>query len=302
MSIGGFTTSDIGDPRSGEASYAGTSSVAGTAQQMGRDVQDVADAMDYYQSVMSAADESNMSLDNERLASALALASMPQQAAPTAAEAEAGLLNMLQTQRINELSGMMTPVNFGRTGGNIGVLENLAMRAGQAPKPAGGFFSNMPSFLGTAARAIGEKSSMAMYDDIVNKGYIPQYDAAGQIVATINPETGQYGVGSVEARIADYDSGISERDEPEELTMTSLQDVQADLPEAVQASIAPTPASSGRYYRRTLLDDAPQVYGGLLTGQTPMDFERMNRDFRISGATYPEYFQDPYDMEGYTLL
>ena len=38
MSFGGGSTSDIGDPRSGEATYAGTSSVAGTAEQMGRDV------------------------------------------------------------------------------------------------------------------------------------------------------------------------------------------------------------------------------------------------------------------------
>ena len=43
-----------------------------------------------------------------------------------------------------------------------------------------------------------------MYEDIVNKGYIPQYDAAGQIVATRNPKTGQLGRGSVESRIAGY--------------------------------------------------------------------------------------------------
>lgn len=40
-----------------------------------------------------------------------------------------------------------------------------------------------------------------MASDIINKGYTPIFDRAGNIVATRNPETGQLGAGSVEARI-----------------------------------------------------------------------------------------------------
>ena len=40
-----------------------------------------------------------------------------------------------------------------------------------------------------------------MASDIINKGYTPIFDRVGNIVATRNPETGQFGVGSVEARI-----------------------------------------------------------------------------------------------------
>ena len=40
-----------------------------------------------------------------------------------------------------------------------------------------------------------------MASDIIDKGYTPIFDRAGNIVATRNPETGQLGAGSVEARI-----------------------------------------------------------------------------------------------------
>ena len=40
-----------------------------------------------------------------------------------------------------------------------------------------------------------------MASDIINKNYTPIFDRAGNIVATRNPETGQLGAGSVEARI-----------------------------------------------------------------------------------------------------
>jgi len=313
MSFGGGSTSDIGDPRTGEATYAGTSSVAGTAQQMGRNVDDVAAAMDYYQSVMDMADENNIAIDNQRLASEMAAASMPQQAAPSQADIEAGLLSMqgqiadLQRQnRIADLAGVMTPVNFARTGavGNISSLENLAMRAGLAPKPSSqGFASMMPSFLSAAGSKIGQMATSAMYNDVVEKGYIPQYDSVGQIVATINPETGQYGRGSVPARIAGYEAPQeSDSQAIPEPTVKTLEEKQQTEP--VSSGIQPyMPITSGdMYYRRTLLDEAPQFTSGLFGDITPQEYEAMNREFLRSGATSPAYFQDPYDLTGYSVL
>ena len=56
----------------------------------------------------------------------------------------------------------------------------------------------------------------------------------------------------------------------------------------------------GAYARMGLLDQPPQ---GLLdvSGQ-PYDFDAANRAFRMATATRPEYYSDPYDLTGYTLL
>lgn len=56
----------------------------------------------------------------------------------------------------------------------------------------------------------------------------------------------------------------------------------------------------GAYARLGLLDRPPE---GLLTvGGEPYDFEAANRAWRLQSATRPEYFKDPYNLEGYTLL
>ena len=58
--------------------------------------------------------------------------------------------------------------------------------------------------------------------------------------------------------------------------------------------------TSGRFLRLGLLDQPIDTYGGLLAGQDPAAFEAMNMAFRR--PTNVEYFQDPYDMTGYTLI
>ncbi len=53
----------------------------------------------------------------------------------------------------------------------------------------------------------------------------------------------------------------------------------------------------GAYARMGLLDTMPD---GLL--EFMPDFARQNRAFRMQSATRPSYFQDPYDLRGYSLL
>ena len=53
----------------------------------------------------------------------------------------------------------------------------------------------------------------------------------------------------------------------------------------------------GAYARTGLLDTMPD---GLL--EFMPDFARQNKAFRMGSATRPEYFQDPYDLGGYSLL
>ena len=221
--------------------------------------------------------------------------------------------------RMTTVTGMGTqPSGFAQPLGTAGAmtmssLDQLGRRAGGS-----GAFAQTPS---SRANQFGSSMAAAMYSDIADKGYIPQYDSRGQIVATINPETGQYGKGSVEARI-----DFNNPDTQEELQY--LQSIGVDIPQRMSVSDdepqvfgAPagqsTPAAKKEeekkkraviaaggtpMYRLTLLDEAPQMYGGLLADQTAADFNRMNRDFRLSGATYPEYYTDPYSMEGYSIL
>ena len=54
---------------------------------------------------------------------------------------------------------------------------------------------------------------------------------------------------------------------------------------------------TGAYARMGLLDTMPE---NLL--EFMPNFAEQNRAFRMGSATRPEYFQDPYDLRGYTLL
>lgn len=84
------------------------------------------------------------------------------------------------------------------------------------------------------------------------------------------------------------------------------EDLNACRLAPMERTVAAT--TPGEAYARTgLLDVAPE---GLMGFQqrygagfgTPMDFEAANLAFRRQGATYPEYFQTPPKLDGYTLL
>lgn len=74
-----------------------------------------------------------------------------------------------------------------------------------------------------------------------------------------------------------------------------------------QPSLPQVPFEPGGYARMGLLDVSPtglprfqQQYGAGFG--TPQDFAAANLAFRRRGATYPEYFQRPPQLSGYTLL
>ena len=54
----------------------------------------------------------------------------------------------------------------------------------------------LKGFLASLRRLTGFNPAASMYEDIVNNNYSPIYDNRGQIIGTINPETGQLGKGS----------------------------------------------------------------------------------------------------------
>jgi len=223
-----------------------------------------------------------------------------------------------EINRIQRLASRMTPINFARTSGMppISSLEQLAMRAGQAPRPSSeGLLNNIPSFATTAMSKIGSMSTNKMYSDIMEKGYKPQYDAMGQIVATINPETGQYGSGSVVSRIdpnnpdntAPPPMDLSDDDgfvAPEATAVAAAQP-EAEAEQSMIAQGYRYPAggiypTEGQYVRQSLLDVAPTQFGGLLAGYDPAQFGAMNVGFRQ--PTDVGLYDDPYDVTGYSLI
>jgi len=159
---------------------------------------------------------------------------------------------------------------------------------------------------------IGQNASRQLMEGLA-KGYQPQYNAMGQVVATYDPETGRYGAGSVTARIDPKDP----RNQPVDLFPEDNGDPYI-APEATTiAAIEPEPEKSmieqgyrypaggyypeeGRFMRTGLLDIAPQVYGGLLAGYDPTQFGAMNVGFRQ--PTDVGLYQDPYDVTGYALI
>ena len=160
---------------------------------------------------------------------------------------------------------------------------------------------------------IGRNASRQLMQGL-EKGYIPQYNKIGQVVATINPETGQYGAGSVVERI-DPDNPANE---PVPFMDTGGDDGGYIAPEATTvAAVEPEPEVSmieqgyrypaggyypqeGLYRRMGLLDIAPTQYGGLLAGYDQPQFEAMQAGFQRPVDV--GLFQDPYDVAGYSLL
>jgi len=200
---------------------------------------------------------------------------------------------------------------------------DLARRSGIIPSQFGssGFAKNYITpalgLLGipnipAMAKYVGGFSSRNLMKGL-EKGYIPQYNKIGQIVATINPETGQYGAGSVVGRI-DPDNPANTAPPPMDLG----DDSGFVAPEAtVVAAVEPEPEVSmidqgyrypaggiypteGQYMRQGLLDVAPMQFGGLLASYDPAQFGAMNVGFRQ--PTDVSIYDDPYDVTGYSLI
>ena len=114
-------------------------------------------------------------------------------------------------------------------------------------------------------------------------------DGGGQeTVKPVNPVTGQCDAGYI------FDAQLN----------ACRLDTSGARPSGVGSVVPP---ADGAYARMGLLDVAPtglpqfqQQYGAGFG--TPADFTAANLNFRRQGATYPEYFQRPPQLSGYTLL
>jgi len=228
-------------------------------------------------------------------------------------------------QELQKITAINTAIRNSLGVGSVPeVVRDLNIRSGYMNTGSGAPFSlqnllkgsfNPMQFglLGQVGRFIGENASQQLLKG-VSEGYTPQYNSLGQIVATINPETGRYGAGSVISRIDPTDP----RNEP--VPVSDISDYGSDFiaPEATAVAVAqPEPEVSmidmdyrrpeggiypeGGLYRRTgLLDIAPTQFGGLLAGYDPTQFAAMQSEFQR--PTDVGMFVDPFDVKGYSLI
>jgi len=175
-------------------------------------------------------------------------------------------------------------VGPGRTPAELAALQSRNLRGPTGRDPFGRTTSGIMAITDEFGNVI---QGVDPREDSINAG---DRDGSTQNVKPVNPVTGQCDAGYI------FD---------EQLNACRLDTRGgAGAPGDVGSVVPPTP---GAYARMGLLDVAPtglpqfqQQYGAGFG--TPQDFAAANLNFRRQGATYPEYFQRPPQLSGYTLL
>jgi len=150
--------------------------------------------------------------------------------------------------------------------------------------------------------AIGQ-FSLGRIKSGLEKGGRPVFDSSGKLQGVFNE--GPFGFGEVYTGMpvegvegTGYDDGGRDGYEPEVKPLVPL--LEEPVEEEIDEDILFKPFEPGAYARMGLLDQAPM--GLLQVAGQPYDFDKANRAFRMATATRPEYYSDPYDLTGYTLL
>lgn len=277
MGFGGGSTSDIGDPRSGEAMYAGTGSTAGSAQRMGMD----RDIVERYQAAMDNGGDDGGAV--QQTATTMALMEQErrnQQAAQQQAQADTAI------QSVQEMVDMR---NAQRLADAVRQIERRQQQAQGFPRVG---------FLGSALGAMGDYSLRMQANKLAESGQ-PVFDDAGIYRGVISE--GPFGrVYSGDPQFNPFASPPSEDDSGQDIPrapVTAITPAEEPVAAAVDPQyIRPSGGfypEQGLYYRRGLLDEPVP---GLL------DFTARNRAFRQGMATDASLYDMPYDLTGYTLL
>ena len=180
----------------------------------------------------------------------------------------------------------------------------------------------LPGYLGLGLGALGTRQLNTMRDQVLSGG-IPALDAAGKFQGVFskgpfgfdvytgmpiegNELTGWNAGGSPGEDIKPVDP-VTGQCEEGYIFDEDLQACRLDTGASAGAVGSVVPPAPGGYARMGLLDVAPtglpqfqQTYGAGFG--TPADFGAANLAFRQRGATYPEFYQNPPQLSGYTLL
>lgn len=168
---------------------------------------------------------------------------------------------------------------------------------GEEPDPAAGFkeYGTLLNMGGEIDRATGDITTK------VGKGEL-NYNNRFGITTYSGPKDDSYR-GPFENLIRPAPSSDDGPQEEEQVAIKPITEEEEERSMTRAGLIKPEGGyfpTTGRFLRLGLLDQPIDTYGGLLAGQDPAAFEAMNMAFRR--PTNVEYFQDPYDMTGYTLI
>lgn len=243
----------------------------------------------------------------------------------------AGMLPELQArarrgEQISTLAGALSPVRAAFTGilGNLGVnmparttsYDNLATLLGMPGSriQPGGFFA--PDAVLAAPTggvgAFGTPANLAQgyFGQVAYTG-MPNAEYAGPFANLVNPrDPNMGGEGAVIAAQTNPVTG-EQNQCPDGYVFDA--DLQACRVAAPLANVGDTVGGTGfdyepgTYARMGLLDVAPEDLGTFASTYgtgfgTPQDFEAANLAYRRRAGTMGGIFQDPYNLQGYTLL
>ena len=281
MSFGGGTTSDVGDPRSGEATYGGTRSTAGAASDMGITVGALEDIMSGGDDGSYGPQPSPQFLVDQARKEQQVLAAQQAQIAQAAQNA----VPALGDPYMQEVRDNLAAFDLTRMGGGESLL------------------SKFPSTIGAIGGAIANYNRDQMRQALMQGG-TPFYRPDGRTIGAVKLGGRMYGDSTLDPN---YDDSMAGGDNENAFGPRRIYPLtpEEQAEEEYQSSIAkdyirPEDGfypETGAYARMGLLDTMPE---NLL--EFMPDFADRNRAFRMQSATRPEYFQDPYNLRGYSLL
>lgn len=282
MSFGGGTTSDVGDPRSGEASLGGTRSTAGAASDMGITVGALEDIMSGGGDDGSYGPQpSPQFLVDQARKEQQVLAAQQAQIAQAAQNA----IPALGDPYMQEVRENLAAFDLTRMGGGESLLSKL------------------PSTIGAISGAISNYNRDQMRQALMQGG-TPFYRPDGRTIGAVKLGGRMYGDSTLDPNYTQEGGDQPDRPRypyPYPYPMTAEEQAEEEYQSSIPTDyIRPEDGfypETGAYSRMGLLDTMPE---NLL--EFMPDFADRNRAFRMQSATRPSYFQDPYDLRGYSLL
>lgn len=213
----------------------------------------------------------------------------------------------VQQDRLNSPLSLIPGVGLANYLGLQNVRNIAAAAIGSPPGLLGSFGFDervSPEFGGLGVSDLVGLQSQAITDDMGNLvGFRDEY---GNVSYGTDPDAGFDGDGP-EVAPTQTNPVTGQEECPEGYVFD--EDLQACRLDTALQNVGDTgfDYEPGIYARMGLLDVAPQDLGGFASTYdtgfgTPQDFEAANLAYRRQAGTQAGIFQDPYNLQGYTLL
>ncbi len=291
MSFGGGTTSDVGDPRSGEATYGGTRSTAGAASDMGITVGALQDIM----SGGDGGDDGPSPQGDPYDRPPVSLQALVDQARKEQ-QVLAGQQAQIAQAAQNAIPALGDPY-MQEVRDNLAAFDLTRLGGGES------LLSKFPSTFGAIGGAISNYNRDQMRQAL-SQGGTPFYRPDGKTIGAVKLGGRMYGDSTLDPSYTQEGGDQPDRPRypyPYPYPMTAEEEAEEEYQSSIPTDyIRPEDGfypETGAYARMGLLDTMPD---NLL--EFMPDFAEQNMAFRMGSATRPEYFQDPYDLRGYSLL